>query len=76
MASMTVTAGQSPAWHTLDSATVLALLGSREAGLAETERIVRRARFGPNQVRTREPKREHRLRARSRGSSIRSPPSK
>jgi len=57
MASMTVTAGQSPAWHTLDSATVLALLGSREAGLAETERIVRRARFGPNQVRTREPKR-------------------
>lgn len=54
---MTVTLERPVAWYALDTATVLARLETNEAGLAEAERIARRARFGPNQVRTRKPKR-------------------
>jgi Ca2+-transporting ATPase len=45
------------AWHALDVGSVLSRLSTTPQGLDDRERAARRARFGPNAVRTRKPKR-------------------
>jgi Ca2+-transporting ATPase len=57
MTSADTATDQTPAWHALDPVVTLERLGTSPAGLPEVERAQRRAQFGPNEVRTRKPKR-------------------
>ncbi|MCW3839857.1 HAD-IC family P-type ATPase [Micromonospora yasonensis] len=49
--------GEQTPWHALDTVAVLSRLNATVEGLAEPERVARRARYGANAVRTRKPKR-------------------
>ncbi len=49
--------GAQASWHALDTGEVLARLDATGQGLAQRERVARRARYGANAVRSRKPKR-------------------